>query len=679
MTVNQLVDFILHRVAKNPQYRSGLDGKTLAQLENLLIYTDPNKSNAKRSYHAMASLLGTDVSTMRLLYASYYGEKGDSLSSMTLPQLTAFMQNTVMKTPALAGSLGEGTASKIKQLAHYTNSDAIARQRSAEQLASSFAMDKNKIGQLLTMMGKTTMSEKELVDFLLANGMVSGKQQQQLAWLQNIMNMTLGGVSLTYEKAAALFQMDAQSMKILYAFYDCPYHKNSWTMSVKTVVRYILRNKSHLGNTMSASSLAQLQRISTIMEKSHKGTRLSVQQMAQLLGMDSRKLRQVYLLKAYLDGKTGSWRMSPANFVRFLANAVSTNPSLAESIPKGKRNSLVMANTLIQAVLSGERYTATQMTSLLAGMDKDLDGKAIKLLYYYYFGQRISKESWKLSVVQLMDVLAEDVITDPVFGGAIDGTGKGDSVKTEITKGQKQLAKAVGNLKAKHWSLALISTTLPEESSQTTTFMKTLTKEADSTIGGKSYHLIGNTPMNYEMAQSFRGELNKITLLTILAIFLVVLFTFRNPWIPMILVAVIQCAVYVMMLAMGLQGYHINYLALLIVQCILMGATIDYGILYTSYYREYRQHMALKSALVEAYHGSIHTILTSGSIMTIVTFVISFAFKAPMVSQICRTLSAGAFCAIILILFLLPGLIAATDRWIKPAEANSENLVETTS
>ena len=294
MTVNQLVDFILHRVAKNPQYRSGLDGKTLAQLENLLIYTDPNKSNAKRSYHAMASLLGTDVSTMRLLYASYYGEKGDSLSSMTLPQLTAFMQNTVMKTPALAGSLGEGTASKIKQLAHYTNSDAIARQRSAEQLASSFAMDKNKIGQLLTMMGKTTMSEKELVDFLLANGMVSGKQQQQLAWLQNIMNMTLGGVSLTYEKAAALFQMDAQSMKILYAFYDCPYHKNSWTMSVKTVVRYILRNKSHLGNTMSASSLAQLQRISTIMEKSHKGTRLSVQQMAQLLGMDSRKLQQVY-------------------------------------------------------------------------------------------------------------------------------------------------------------------------------------------------------------------------------------------------------------------------------------------------------------------------------------------------------------------------------------------------
>ena len=93
-----------------------------------------------------------------------------------------------------------------------------------------------------------------------------------------------------------------------------------------------------------------------------------------------------------------------------------------------------------------------------------------------------------------------------------------------------------------------------------------------------------------------------------------------------------------------------------------MGATIDYSILFTNYYRENRKRLGIKEALAAAHQGSIHTILTSGLIMILVTGVVGYLFSDPTVGQICQTISMGALCATLLILFVLPGLLAACDR-----------------
>jgi predicted RND superfamily exporter protein len=106
----------------------------------------------------------------------------------------------------------------------------------------------------------------------------------------------------------------------------------------------------------------------------------------------------------------------------------------------------------------------------------------------------------------------------------------------------------------------------------------------------------------------------------------------------------------------------IYYIALLVVQSILMGATIDYAILFTNYYREIRMTKMAEEALTEAYSRSIHTILTSGSIVVSVTAIVGYAFEDPSVRQIVHTISKGAACAVLLILFVLPGLLAALDR-----------------
>lgn len=165
-----------------------------------------------------------------------------------------------------------------------------------------------------------------------------------------------------------------------------------------------------------------------------------------------------------------------------------------------------------------------------------------------------------------------------------------------------------------------------------------------------------------EMESGFSRELLLITLLTAVSIFVVVALTFRSLAVPAILVLIVQCGVFITVAALGAIGGSIYYLALLIVECILMGATIDYGILFTSYYREMRATFSAKEAIAAAYKGSIHTILTSGTIMVLITAVIGPLFGNPTVEQIVRTLSVGCASAMFLILFILPGILALCDK-----------------
>ena len=94
-----------------------------------------------------------------------------------------------------------------------------------------------------------------------------------------------------------------------------------------------------------------------------------------------------------------------------------------------------------------------------------------------------------------------------------------------------------------------------------------------------------------------------------------------------------------------------------------MGATIDYAIVYTSYYKENREKHDVKNSIIKSYNKSIHTIISSSSILIIVTLVVS-NFSDAIAAKICETISQGAFAATLLILLVLPGTLAATDRLI---------------
>ena len=231
-----------------------------------------------------------------------------------------------------------------------------------------------------------------------------------------------------------------------------------------------------------------------------------------------------------------------------------------------------------------------------------------------------------------------------------------------------QLASAADQFVGTSWTRAVLNTTLPVEGEQTFALLDSVKAALDQT--GAQYLLVGNSAIAYEMHSSFPGEMNRITILTVIAIFLIVALVFRKLEVPLILTLIIQCAVWITMGTSYLQGVSMYYLPLLIVQCLLLGAMVDYGILYADYYRELRKTMDKRNSIILALRNSIHTILTSGLVLVSVTTGVGIIMypTEPSISEILITIAKGGGIAVALIVFVLPGVLAALDKGPEPTK-----------
>ena len=133
-------------------------------------------------------------------------------------------------------------------------------------------------------------------------------------------------------------------------------------------------------------------------------------------------------------------------------------------------------------------------------------------------------------------------------------------MKAQITDMGSVMTQAVSSLRREKHSLLQITSKYPDESDETMQFIENLHSLCDSNFS-KEYYLIGSSPMYYEMSQTFRHEMLVMTLLTAISIFIIVLLTFRNGLIPLILVLIVQCGVYVTAATSYVQHYSLNYLA----------------------------------------------------------------------------------------------------------------------
>lgn len=293
----------------------------------------------------------------------------------------------------------------------------------------------------------------------------------------------------------------------------------------------------------------------------------------------------------------------------------------------------------------------------MQAMTEQITEENLRAVYMLYGLQNGGNPSGTMSIEELFTFISNN-LSNPLVAGFLD-----EDMKARVEGMSGMLSQAKDMLIGDTHALMILYTTLPVESEETDAFIRGLQERLDGEMSGSTY-LIGNSPMNVEMKDSFGRELLLITLLTAAAIFIVVALTFRQFLIPLLLVALVQCGVFMTVTTIWLLGYSIYYLALVIVQCILMGATVDYAILMTSYYREIRTRAGVREALRETCEKSIHTVLTSGMFMIIVTGALGFSPVDPTISQICRTISLGALSATLLVVFVLPGLLGSLDRFV---------------
>ncbi len=230
-------------------------------------------------------------------------------------------------------------------------------------------------------------------------------------------------------------------------------------------------------------------------------------------------------------------------------------------------------------------------------------------------------------------------------------------------------------LKKENYSLALIDMNLKKDSDDTYALLDQMDEELSANSSGNHY-MVGESVMAWELSKTFRAEMDRMTIITAAAIFLVVLLTFRSIVTPAVLVLMIQTAVYITMVIIQLQGSSIYYLAFLMVQSILMGATIDYAIVYSKYYKESRKSMGIADSITHSYRNSINVTLTSSTIIIVVTALLGFAFPNPTVGAICHTISMGNASALFMVLFLLPGILGAMDREKQTKQGTDRGLTK---
>jgi len=328
-------------------------------------------------------------------------------------------------------------------------------------------------------------------------------------------------------------------------------------------------------------------------------------------------------------------------------------------MPEKKDDSMARMMRLLNQMLdTTNKYTSMELFNNVGKLGMPIDSSMIDLLYLYYGANKRFDDNWTMSVEEMINFISDSVMNDAKFSAFID-----DTIKSEFSSVKAELISGLAMMRNDKYGLAVVVTNYPGESPETYAFIERL-DQLCSSMTTKDYYMIGESVMYSEMRSGFDAEILFITLLTIIAILIIVAISFRSLLIPLILVLIIMTAVFINVVVSGFGGGSLLYVAYLIVQSILMGATIDYGILYANCYREHRAELGVKEAIIESYRNSINTILTSGLIMIVTPVLLSMTINDATVAEILKSISIGALASVVLILLVLPALLAIGDRVI---------------
>lgn len=174
--------------------------------------------------------------------------------------------------------------------------------------------------------------------------------------------------------------------------------------------------------------------------------------------------------------------------------------------------------------------------------------------------------------------------------------------------------------------------------------------------------VIGEAPLMKDLQDTTDVDLQRVNILSMAAIFLIILFVFKSISLPFILLAVIEFAIFVNMAIPYYQRVTLPFVASIVIGAIQLGATVDYAILMTSNYQKQR-HLGKtkKEAISIAHKFSMKSIIVSGCSFFAATFGVALYSKVDMIGAICTLLARGAVISTIVVLLVLPAMFMVFD------------------
>lgn len=209
----------------------------------------------------------------------------------------------------------------------------------------------------------------------------------------------------------------------------------------------------------------------------------------------------------------------------------------------------------------------------------------------------------------------------------------------------------------------ILTLDLPEESNLSEETVNKIEDILDD-IGFENQYLIGPTPAALSIKDVIQSDYLYVTLIALGLVMIVIFFTFKNWILPIILPLVIVTSVFLAMSVPYFAGYSLAFLGYLIVSTILLGATIDYAILFTKRYIELRETFDVHLSIEHAISDSAPSITTSALIFGVAGLSISFISSVLAIQQIGLQIALGALFGLLSVLVLLPQLILIFDKLI---------------
>ena len=468
------------------------------------------------------------------------------------------------------------------------------------------------------------------------------------------------GTALSSKELSDNFGIDSMLTNALFVMYNSDISQESITLQefAKFIASDEFLNNSTFNSNLDEATKKQLIQFSQIIQALDSNVPMSSNDIASMLDIDVNIVKTV-LFFSQLQTET-------VLFKDFVGMITEASERLSFMVDKEMLSQLNMLQTLSRIVESNQALTATDFMDIVGPFvsNNSLSVDVLQLFIAMVKGHSTDLSELRIPLYDMFGFLSNNFINNPAYSLFVE-----DEMKAQFTSATQMMEDGKSQLVGTDHSRMIITTAYRHETQDMLDFHSSTNALLGDTLL-HDFYLVGESAMSYEVRHSFSDEYTFISILTAIAVLIVVCITFKSFFLPVLLVAIIECSVFSMMSVMVAIDHSMFFIALILVQCILMGSMIDYAILLTTYYIEVRKELSAQKALPEVMKRSMHAILTSGSILVVVSFVCG-RFMSGQVASILQTLGIGALCALILILFVLPALLAVFDRqvvakWVLP-------------
>ena len=187
--------------------------------------------------------------------------------------------------------------------------------------------------------------------------------------------------------------------------------------------------------------------------------------------------------------------------------------------------------------------------------------------------------------------------------------------------------------------------------------------------------MIGEAPATYDLIKTTSRDFDIVNTVSILLVFLIILLVFKSTSLPVILVAVIEFAIFINLGLSHLMGVSLPFIAPICISTIQLGSTVDYAILMTTRYKAERLNgKDTDSAIRIALATSIPSIIVSGLGFFAATFGVAMYSNIDMIKSLCTLMSRGAIISVLAVIFILPAMLHVFDKVICKTTASMKHI-----